>query len=46
MGPNDVLVASPSDLLVEGEIVGVVEAPQKSDDKPKEKSAAKASAQT
>jgi hypothetical protein len=41
-----VLVASPSDLLVEGEIVGVVEVPQKSDDKPKEKSAAKASAQT
>jgi RND family efflux transporter MFP subunit len=46
MGPNDVLVASPSDLLVEGEIVGVVEVPQKSDDKPKDKSAAKASAQT
>jgi RND family efflux transporter MFP subunit len=41
MGPNDVLVASPSDLLVEGETVGAVEVLQKPDDKPKEKSAAK-----
>ncbi|WP_333874019.1 efflux RND transporter periplasmic adaptor subunit [Methylobacter sp.] len=39
--PNDVLVASPSDLLVEGEKVGVVEIQKKPDDKPKEKSVAK-----
>ncbi|MGZ5049533.1 MAG: efflux RND transporter periplasmic adaptor subunit [Methylobacter sp.] len=39
--PSDVLVASPSDLLVEGEKVGVVEAAQKSADKPNEKSLAK-----
>ncbi|TRX01611.1 efflux RND transporter periplasmic adaptor subunit [Candidatus Methylobacter oryzae] len=34
---NDVLVASPSDLLAEGEIVSVVEAQQKADGKSKEK---------
>jgi hypothetical protein len=43
MGSGDVLVASPSDLLVEGEKVDVVEAKQKPDDKPKEKSVVKAS---
>jgi RND family efflux transporter MFP subunit len=45
MDSNDVLVASPSDLLVEGEKVEVVEA-QKTDGKPKEKSALKTSAKT
>jgi len=41
MGPSDVLVASPSDLLVEGETVSVVEVQKKPDDKVKEKSVAK-----
>jgi RND family efflux transporter MFP subunit len=41
MGPGDVLVASPSDLLVEGETVSVVEVQKKPDDKAKEKSVAK-----
>ena len=41
VGANDVLVASPSDLLVEGETVSVVEVQKKPDDKPKEKSVAK-----
>lgn len=36
--PNDVLVASPSDLLVEGEVVGVVEAKVKEEGKAKAKS--------
>jgi RND family efflux transporter MFP subunit len=40
VGSSDVLVASPSDLLVEGETVGVVEAQQKPDDKSKAKAAA------
>lgn len=40
MDSNDVLVASPSDLQVEGEKVEVVET-QKSDDKPKGKPAVK-----
>lgn len=40
MTANDVLVASPSDLLVEGETVKVVEA-QKSADKVKDKNAVK-----
>ena len=40
MGSGDVLVASPSDLLVEGEKVSVVEAGKKQKDKPKEKRAA------
>ena len=43
MEPNDVLVASPSDLLVEGEKVDVVEVQQKPDEKPKEKKAVKSS---
>lgn len=38
---NDILVASPSDLLVEGELVTVLETPQKSADKPKDKPLAK-----
>lgn len=38
---SDILVASPSDLLVEGETVSVVETPQKTAEKPKEKTAAK-----
>jgi len=33
---NHLLVASPSDLLVEGEIVKIVESPSKQDNKPKE----------
>ena len=40
MDSGDVLVASPSDLLVEGETVSVVEAKQKPKDKAKEKRAA------
>ncbi len=43
MESNEVLVASPSDLLVEGETVSVVEAQPKPVDKPKEKSPAKSS---
>ena len=39
--PGDVLVASPSDLLVEGEKVTVVEAQKKPEDKPKDKAAGK-----
>ena len=35
--PNDVLVASPSDLLVEGEVVSVVEAKVKEEGKAKAK---------
>lgn len=38
---NDVLVASPSDLLVEGELVKTVEAKQKAVDKAKKKEVAK-----
>jgi hypothetical protein len=34
---NHVLVASPSDLLVEGEAVKIVESPSKPDNKQKEK---------
>ena len=34
---NHVLVASPSDLLVEGETVKIVETPSKQDNKPKDK---------
>jgi len=41
MGPGDVLVASPSDLLVEGETVSVVEVQKKPDDKSKEKTMVK-----
>lgn len=41
LAPNDVLVASPSDLLVEGETVGVVEAKRQAEDKLKDKNAAK-----
>ena len=39
--PGDVLVASPSDLLVEGEKVTVVETQKKPEDKPKDKAAVK-----
>lgn len=38
---SDTLVASPSDLLVEGETVGVVETQQKQAEKPKDKSPVK-----
>ena len=41
MNPGDVLVASPSDLLVEGETVSVVEPQKKPADKPKDKTASK-----
>jgi RND family efflux transporter MFP subunit len=41
MNPGDVLVASPSDLLVEGETVRVVETQKKPEDKPKDKAAVK-----
>ena len=39
--PGDVLVASPSDLLVEGEKVTVVETQKKPEDKAKDKAAGK-----
>ncbi|MDT4292082.1 efflux RND transporter periplasmic adaptor subunit [Methylomonas sp. MO1] len=41
ISPSDTLVASPSDLLVEGETVSVVEAQAKPTEKPKDKTAGK-----